>query len=416
VIEMKRLFLSVAVSILCCGYMLGQAQEKVLWSFGSVPNDGIGPQAALISDNAGNLYGTTAGGGTAAGGTVFKLSPQTGGTWSETILYNFCTQTDCTDGYEPQAGLLMDSAGKLYGTAYAGGIVDCPHGTACGGTAFELSPPSELGQPWTYAVLYTFCSEISGVVCLDGSEPRSQLILDASGNLYGTTVKGGRGHDVDSYGGGVVFELSPGSNGWTETVLYSFCQLGRGGFCTDGANPEAGVTLSSGSLFGTTESGGLGANGLVYELSPGSNGWTEEVLYTSYNGSSYAPVTFSAAGNLFSTTLFHGFQLNIKHQNVRSISFTEATGTNSEGGVLVDVQRNALFGTAVADGANGVGTVWEVNPARQLVPLYNFCSLANCADGSTPRSSLIEDQSGNLYGTTQQGGAYGYGVVFEVTP
>jgi uncharacterized repeat protein (TIGR03803 family) len=402
--------------VLCCGYMLGQTQEEVLWSFGSVPNDGREPQAALISDNSGNLYGTTTGGGVASGGTVFELSPQTGGTWNETILYNFCTLTNCTDGYEPQAGLVMDSAGNLYGTAYAGGIVDCPHGTACGGTAFELSPPSELGQPWTYTILYTFCSEISGVVCLDGSEPRSQLIFDASGNLYGTTVKGGTGHDVDSYGGGVVFELSPGSNGWTETVLYSFCQLGRGGFCTDGANPEAGVALSSGSLFGTTASGGLGSNGLVYELSPGTNGWTEEVLYTSYNGSSYAPVTISAAGNLLTTTIAHAFQLNAKHQVVRSRLFTETTGTNSEGGVLVDVQRNALFGTAVADGADGVGTVWEVNPARQLVPLYNFCSLAGCADGSTPRSSLIEDQSGNLYGTTQLGGAYGYGVVFEVTP
>src|SRR5580704_5070403 len=301
---MKRLALSAAVSILCCGFMLGQAQYKVLYNFGSVPNDGIGPQGALISDSSGNLYGTTAFGGGAsggtAGGTVFELSPQSNGTWNETILYDFCSQTNCTDGYEPQAGLLMDSAGNLYGTTY---YSYCTTGAGeCAGTVFELSPPSPPGGPWTHTVLYTFCSEVNYPVCLDGDQPHSQLVFDASGNLYGTTVKGGTGHDVGSSGGGTVFELSRGSSGWTETLLYSFCQLGTGFKCPDGAFPQAGVVFdNSGNLYGTTQAAVSEAGGLVYELSPGSNGWTETVLHPAHD-EIYAPVTISAGGNLLGTT------------------------------------------------------------------------------------------------------------------
>lgn len=417
---MKKLALCAAL-IICCGYMFGQAQQNVLWSFGNTPNDGAGPQAALISDSAGNLYGTTSfGGGVSggtAGGTVFELSPQPGGTWSESVLYRFCSQTDCTDGYEPQAGLVMDSAGNLYGTTY---YSYCTTGEGqCAGTVFELSPPSPPGGEWNYNVLYTFCSVVmnGSDKCLDGSDPRSQLVFDASGNLYGTTVQGGTGHFLGGLGGGVAFELSPGPSGWTETVLYSFCVLGEGNFCSDGASPQAGVTFDrSGNLFGTLESAGVGSMGLVYELSPGNDGWTEKVLYPSFNGNSYAPVSFDAAGNLYSTTTAHGFQLNVKHHVARTRAFSGPAGKECQSGVLVDIPRNALFGTAAGGGTSNYGTVWEVNRARQLVPVYNFCSQPGCSDGAIPLAGLIEDQSGNLYGTTQQGGAYGKGVVFEVTP
>jgi uncharacterized repeat protein (TIGR03803 family) len=259
--------------------------------------------------------------------------------------------------------------------------------------------------------------------CLDGSDPRSQLVFDASGNLYGTTVQGGSGHFLGGLGGGVAFKLSPGTNGWTETVLYSFCVLGQGDFCNDGASPRAGVIFdTSGDLLGTTEAGGLGRMGLVYELSPGENGWTEKVLYASFNGNCYAPVSFDSAGNLYSTTTNRGFQLNLKHHVARSISFSSNTGTESHGGVLVDFQRNALFGTAAGGGADGAGTVWEVNLAGKMAPLYSFCSQPGCIDGVSPMAGLIEDRSGNLYGTTQLGGditacdGFGCGVVFEVTP
>jgi uncharacterized repeat protein (TIGR03803 family) len=408
--------------ILCCGLSVGQTY-KVLWNFGSVPNDGAGPVASLISDGAGNLYGTTIGGGTASEGTVFELSPQNDGTRNETVLYNFCMLANCADGYEPQAGLIMDTVGNLYGTTY---YSLCTTGQGeCAGTVFELSPPSQPGKSWTYSVLYTFCSVVMKGTgkCLDGSDPHSQLIFDATGSLYGTTVQGGTGHFLNGMGGGVAFKLSPGTNGWTETVLYSFCILGQGDFCNDGASPQAGVSLDkSGNLVGTTEAGGFGRMGVVYELSPGSNGWTEEVLYVSFNGGSYAPVSFDSAGNLYSTTTNRGFQFNLKHHVAHSISFSTPTGSNSRAGVLVDFQRNALFGTAAAQGANFAGTVWQVNLAGQMTPVYDFCSQPGCTDGSAPMAGLIEDRSGNLYGTTEHGGditacdGFGCGVVFEVTP
>jgi uncharacterized repeat protein (TIGR03803 family) len=399
--------------ILCCSLTVGQTY-KVLWNFGSVPNDGAGPVASLISDGAGNLYGTTIGGGSASNGTVFELSPQNDGTWNETILYSFC---GCTDGYKPQAGLFMDATGNLYGTASSGGVNSCPHGTDCGGTVFELSRPSQPSEPWTYNVLYTFCSTVTGVICEDGSKPYSQLIMDEEGRLYGTTAEGGNGHDTNGFGAGTVFQLSPSAGGWIENVLYSFCQQGTGRLCNDGATPRAGVVFdSSGDLLGTTEAGGSSFMGLVYELSPGRNGWTEQVLYVSFNGNIYAPVSFDSAGNLYSTTTNRAFQLNLKHHVARSISFSTPTGSNSRAGVLVDFQRNVLFGTAAAQGTNFAGTVWQVSLAGQMTPVYDFCSQPGCTDGSAPMAGLIEDRSGNLYGTTKLGGAFSDGVVFEIIP
>ncbi len=413
-----RISAIVAILILCSGVVPAQTQEKVLWSFGGNSSDGIYPVAPLIADAVGNLYGTTPFGGNPspalAGGTVFELSPQSDGTWAETVLYRFCSQGNCTDGYKPQAGLVMDSLGNLYGTASSGGIVNCPHGTDCGGVVFELSP-SRVPAVWTYAVIYTFCSVINGVVCEDGSKPVSQLILDQSGNLYGTTSKGGNGHDVDSYGGGIVFKLSAGLSGWNETVLYSFCQLGEGSLCKDGANPQAGVTFDeSGNLFGTTEAGGIFKHGTVYELSPGGAGWAETVLEAFPQVNSYSPVGFDAVGNLYSTTLGYAFQLNAKHHDVRSIVFGDTIGNQSFSGVYLDTRRNALFGTSSNQGANGFGSVWEVVPPGNLSAVYYFCAESNCADGGEPVAGVIEDQLGNIYGTTTQGGVYGQGTVYEI--
>src|SRR5579859_5163238 len=154
----KALYLS--LFILGCSSVLAQVQYKVLWSFGGSPSDGQHPLGSLIFDRAGNLYGTTFAGGTGVGvgGTVFELSPNQEGSWSETILYNFCSN-QCMDGSEPEAGLVIDSAGNLYGTTYAGGQ-PCPgFGGTCG-TIFELSPPASPGGTWTESVLYNFCSNV----------------------------------------------------------------------------------------------------------------------------------------------------------------------------------------------------------------------------------------------------------------
>jgi len=407
---MKRFVGFVFMLFATCALSFAQAQENVLWSFGSVPNDGSGPVSSLVLDNAGNLYGTTPYGGTAGGGIVFELSPQSDGSWNETILYNFCSLTNCLDGKNPEASLVMDAAGNLYGTTEYGGNQfqsGCGFGGAEGcGTAFELSPQS---GDWVEQVIYNFCSDFDGTYCIDGMSPVAPLTFDASGNLYGTSEAGE---------GGDVFRLTPSSDGWRETVLYNFCSIMRGHYCVDGDGPMAGVTFDkSGNLFGTTEYGGRYSHGVVFELSPSGGGWSEEVVLNFYiSGASVSPVSFDSAGNLYSTTPEVAFQLNAKHQSYRSLAFSQDTGNQSHGGLLVDAQRSVLFGTSANQGATGFGTVWEVNPARQLVPIYNFCSQTNCTDGAEPESELIENQLGNVYGTAKEGGDFGDGVVFEVIP
>jgi len=202
--------LSFAMVIFSASFVLGQAQEKVLWTFGGYPHDGANPAGRLISDEAGNVYGTTRFGGGADDGTVFELSPQPDGTWTETVLYEFCVAGGlCPDGEQPEAGLVFDPAGNLFGTTYVGGTTQL-----YGGTVFELSPPQLPGGAWTFATIYNFCSVVNCQICLDGMNPHSQLALDAAGDLYGTTTAGGTGHDLSRYAGdGTVFELSQGANG-----------------------------------------------------------------------------------------------------------------------------------------------------------------------------------------------------------
>jgi hypothetical protein len=174
---------------------------------------------------------------------VFQLTPDSTGTvWTETVLYSFCSQAGCADGKNPSAGLIMDASGNLYGTTNAGGNT-----STSGGTVFQLTPDS-TGTAWTETVLHSFCSQTA---CGDGSFPTGDLIMDASGNLYGTTARGG------GFGRqGLVFQLTPDSTGtvWTETVLYSFCRQTN---CADGAGPIAGLLMdASGNLYGTTNTGG----------------------------------------------------------------------------------------------------------------------------------------------------------------
>src|SRR5271154_125792 len=257
---MRKMFPYAVILVLACGLAFGQAQYKVLWNFAGAPNDGSEPTSNLVLDHHGNLYGTTLGGGSLANppcstigcGTVFELSPNPDGSWTNTILYKFCTnfsQAGCLDGAFPKAGLIFDVNGNLYGTTSNGGGKNCPlDGRGCG-AVFELSPPALQGAAWTEALLYAFCATEMNDQCLDGGEPVSQLTFDSTGNLFGTTSAGGTGASP----AGTVFELSPGPGGWTETVLYTFCSAGGFPVCPDGDQPQAGVTFDkAGSLYGTT--------------------------------------------------------------------------------------------------------------------------------------------------------------------
>jgi uncharacterized repeat protein (TIGR03803 family) len=202
-------------------------------------SDGASPFAPLAVDAAGNLYGTAPYGGSYKNGLVFELSPGSGGSWTDTVLYSF---TGKQDGGDPLAGLLLDSSGNLYGTNNAF------HSNGGSGAVFKLAPNSD--GTWTESTLHTFSK--AG----DGSDPRSGLVQDAAGNLYGTTYVGG------AKGAGTVYRLSPNSQGgWIEHILYSF----TGG--KDGNGVIGGVILdSAGHVFGNTAVGGSSGDGVVFVL------------------------------------------------------------------------------------------------------------------------------------------------------
>ncbi|MGH6848253.1 MAG: choice-of-anchor tandem repeat GloVer-containing protein [Methylocella sp.] len=362
-------------------------QEKVLYSFcpggGTDCTDGSFPVAGLIGDASGNLYGTTAAGGAQGDGTVFELTPNAAKTgWTNKVLYSFCALASCTDGEVPLAGLIMDAPGNLYGTTYEGGSGGDVESS--GGTVFELIP-NAAKTAWAHKVLYSFCAKAG---CTGGVNPNAGVIMDASGNLYGTTVFGA----VGGSGGGTVFELTPNAakTAWTETVLHSFCSQAN---CADGANPEAGlIRNASGNLYGTTAVGGAFGDGTVFELKPNAakTEWTHKVLYS-----------FCAQAGC-------------------------PDGEFPDAGLIGDASGN-LYGTTFLGGAAGAGTVFELTANKTLMAwtetvLYSFCALASCTDGSRPYAGLIRDASGNLYGTTLYGGittsifTSGSGTVFELTP
>ncbi len=395
----------------------GPTIAKKLHSFGIHAGDGISPQADLIFDAAGNLYGTTYGGGAYGGGTVFELIPTGGGLWIERKLHNFGINSD--DGIHPMAGLIFDAAGNLYGTTYGGGAYG-------GGTVFELMP--RQGGGWTEKKLHNF-----GISSDDGIHPMARLILDAAGNLYGTTYAGG------DYSGGTVFELTLNGGGdWTETKLHNFGISG-----TDGVHPMAALIFdAAGNLYGTTFEGGDYRGGAAFELMPTEGGgWIEKKLHnfginrkdgTHPMGS----LIFDAAGILYGTTSQGGsgpcssgcgsvFELRpAAHgwiaRKLHNFGIDSTDGTGPEGGLIFDAAGH-LYGTTQAGGdypctGSGCGTVFELtrNTSGSWIEtkLHNFG--INGSDGADSRAGVISDVAGNLYGATRQGGNYSAGTVFEI--
>jgi uncharacterized repeat protein (TIGR03803 family) len=209
-----------------------------LYSFDQ--NAGSFPTGGLIFDRAGNLYGTTINGGPNLLGTVFELKRKSNGTWTEDMLYTF---QNSSDGVSPEGDLVFDSSGNLFGTTAYGGDQACANDIGCG-EVYELSPS---GGVWTKTTLHTFTDTP------DARAPNAGLAIDRSGNLFGTTNDGG------TAGTGSLFEISPTSSGWTETVLYSFTDGVDGGFVT------SPVTLDlEGNIFGVTASGGRGGDGVAF--------------------------------------------------------------------------------------------------------------------------------------------------------
>ena len=380
--------------------------ESVAYSFNFNGKDGAIASAGLISDGAGNFYGTTSQGGGYDSGTAFKLAPANGGGWTETLVHNFGKGLD---GASPAGGLTLDSSGNFYGTTTTGGTHDV-------GTVFEISPKQ---GGWTEQALHYF--NLNGT---DGGYPYSGVVFDASGNLYGTTQAGG------TTGNGTVFQLSPKQGGgWTEHVLHSFGVNGQ-----DGISPYGGLVVDAhGNLYGTTKLGGSFGLGTVFELSPGSGGsWAETVLFNFGSTLGAFPVAgliFDASGNLYGTTTSGGssgvgivFELSPQSNGSWTetvlYNFDGIDGSAPSGSVTLFGSPANLYGTTSSGGANNVGTVFELTPMQggtwSETDLHDFNP--SSGDGSTPQAGVIFDAGGNLYGTAADGGAYGDGVVWEITP
>jgi uncharacterized repeat protein (TIGR03803 family) len=389
--------------------------ESVLHNFTSADSgNGAYPLGGLIMDSAGNLYGTTSSGGSNDAGVVFKLSPSTGGGYTESVLFSFPGQPPISVGAYPSGDLMMDDAGNLFGTTTNGG-------TGGYGVAYELSPTA--GGGYTISVLHNFDGSTA-----DGGEPTGGLIMDSAGNLYGTTSAGGAGLQ------GTVFRIASAvGGGYTESILYSF----TGG--SDGSTPEAGLIMdSAGNLYGTTSSSntqGCGSClGTVFKLAPAAGGsYTESTLhiFTGFDGAvPAAGLIMDSAGNLYGTTkLGTGrggigmgtvFKLSASGSNYSTLySFTGGPdGARPVAGVIIDSVGN-LYGTTSA-GGGGFGTVFQLAPDGSggygESVLFSF---AGGSGGAGPAANLIIDSVGNLYGTTSSGNGIGVtgidaGNVFEI--
>ena len=249
----------------------------MLYSLCSLTNcaDGDYPGAGLTFDGAGNIYGTASGGGADGAGIVFKLTPNTDGSWTESVLHSF----HGSDGAFPQAGLIFDAEGNLYGTTYRGGGADNV------GAVFKLTPNTH--GSWTESVLHAFSGS-------DGAYPSAGLIFDAAGNLYSTTIDGG----ADD--AGTVFKLTPNADGsWRESVLHSFN-------FSDGAAVDAGLIFDgAGNLYGTAEGGGTGDAGTVFKLTSNAEGsWRESVLHRFQGKPAQTPnggLVLGSTGTLYGT-------------------------------------------------------------------------------------------------------------------
>ena len=250
--------------------------ETVLHRFLPGGSDGSAPQGQLVFDQAGSIYGTTVGG--IAWGTVFRLT-HSGGAWVESILYSFLGGSD---GAWPYAGVIFDPAGNLYGTTGAGGADECKYGGPNCGTIYQLS---SSGSGWTEKLLYNFHSGN------DGGNP-SPLVFDAAGNLYGT-VCGGSG------GGGAIFMLSPAGGNWAFRVLQQLAGTSCGF--------QGSLTLdAAGNLYGATLNGGAYGRGTIYRVGHSGNSWFYSDLYDFTGGSDggepNGSLIFDSHGNLYGTT------------------------------------------------------------------------------------------------------------------
>ncbi|MBV8532084.1 MAG: hypothetical protein JO104_12270 [Candidatus Eremiobacteraeota bacterium] len=383
--------------------------ETILYNFRGRP-DGWDPDAGLVFDNSGALYGTTLIGGKCSGfyygcGTVFKLTPS-GSHYVESVIYRFAGGND---GEAPAAPVVVDSSGRVFGTTYAGG------GSEGRGTVFMLTPS---GSGYAETVIHSF----SGYP-RDGTNPFSGLAIDRAGNIFGTAQTGGS-HDA-----GVVFELSPSGSGYTETIVHNFGGPG------DGSIPMAAVTLGTHGVI-------YGVAGAIFKLTPSGSGYAESILYRLRGGIDGKDTTgtllLGKDGALYGTAQGGGpgkggtvFRLTpegskyaftvLHHFGIHGGRF--ARGAFPQAGVISD-STGSLYGTTYNGGnwgcsLGGCGVVFKLTPSKKGYFEEILWSFHNNGDGNLPFGGVVEDSHGTLYGTTgfggQTAGTHFYGTVFRIT-
>jgi uncharacterized repeat protein (TIGR03803 family) len=312
--------------------------------------DGSIPIAGLLLAPNGTFYGTTQLGGTSRG-TVFRISAQ----GNQAVLYNFCSQMNCTDGANPDAALVQGATGAFYGTTANGGANDK-------GTVFKITPGGSL------TTLYSFCAQTN---CIDGSVPQGTLVQGGDGNFYGTTTAGGT-HGLH-FQGGSAFKISPQGR---FANLYSFCSRTN---CADGGGPMGNLVLASdGNFYGITSGGGTGQGcpakncGTLFRMTP--------------------------AGKV--TTLY---------------DFCSQTGCSdgSSPSDVIQATDGNLYGTTFGGGANAAGTLFKITLGGSMTTFYSFCSQTACGDGASGQG-VVQHTDGKLYGATEFGGTSNSGTVFSV--
>lgn len=416
------------VSLVICAAILtispgAQAQTyHVLYTF-TGGADGHSPDSGVIVDESGTVYGVSAGGGStncAAGcGTVFRLM-QHGSSWLFATLYSF---HGAPDGYLP-VGVVKGPDGTLYGATLAGGQGSCAFGTNGCGTVFNLRPPATFCHsvfcPWNETVLYRFKGSASG----DGAFPSNgTFAFDGSGNFYGTASEGG----THTYG--TVFKMTRSQGSWTESTLYSFNGAGPSGWgypesgpLLDASGNIYGTTALQTQFAGgvayelSPSGGGWSVNVLHAFQCSGMEGCVPGGLIRDTLGNLY---TITSSGGVSGGGTADELLASQTWSLDTLFSFPGGGGTGPQGTLAMDAAGN-LYGATDAQGTFGAGTVFKLTPSADgwnMTVLYNF---TGGADGGYPVSGVVIDSHGNIFGTTNAGGsgvcARGCGVVWEITP